>query len=67
MDADAITRAQLGHIRTRYWERTARRITRESGQRLIDKNPLNILRLPVIERLFPNAKVILAIRHPCEQ
>jgi hypothetical protein len=33
---------------------------------LIDKNPLNILRLPAIRRLFPNAPIVLAIRHPCD-
>lgn len=27
---------------------------------------MNVFRLPVIKRLFPNAKVILAIRHPCD-
>jgi hypothetical protein len=33
---------------------------------LIDKNPLNILRLPAIARLFPNARIVLAVRHPCD-
>jgi hypothetical protein len=36
------------------------------GQRLVDKNPLNLLRLPAIRRLFPRASVILAIRHPLD-
>jgi len=35
-------------------------------QRLVDKNPLNLLRLPVIRRVFPNAAVILVVRHPCD-
>jgi tetratricopeptide (TPR) repeat protein len=34
--------------------------------RLIDKNPLNMLCLPMILRLFPEARVILCIRHPCD-
>ncbi len=34
--------------------------------RLVDKNPLNIMRLPLIARLFPKAKIILALRHPCD-
>lgn len=33
---------------------------------LIDKSPLFIYRLPLIHRLFPRAKVILALRHPCD-
>jgi hypothetical protein len=38
----------------------------EPGQRLIDKNPLNILRLAVIRRVFPNSPILLAVRHPCD-
>ena len=62
----ALTQAQLERIRAAYWAKTARLIERAPGQRLIDKNPLNVLRLPVIRRLFPNSKVIFAVRHPCD-
>jgi Flp pilus assembly protein TadD len=61
-----LTPAQLDSMRAKYWERVRRKVTLEPGQRLVDKNPLNILRLPVIRRLFPNAPVILAVRHPCD-
>jgi tetratricopeptide (TPR) repeat protein len=61
-----LTVAQLGRIRASYWARTAQRLKLAPHKRLIDKNPLNILRLPVIKRLFPNAKILLAIRHPCD-
>jgi tetratricopeptide (TPR) repeat protein len=57
---------QLDAIRAKYWDRVRRKVTLQPGQRLVDKNPLNILRLPVMRRLFPNAPVILAIRHPCD-
>lgn len=33
---------------------------------IIDKNPLSMIRLPLIHRLFPDAKIILALRHPCD-
>ena len=68
----ALTQPQLERIRSAYWAKAARRVERapgqhfREGQRLIDKNPLNVYRLPVIRRLFPNAKVIFAIRHPCD-
>ncbi|MGC1386531.1 MAG: sulfotransferase [Steroidobacteraceae bacterium] len=55
---------QLQGIRQQYWARAARKVTLLPGQRLVDKNPLNIFRLPLIHRLFPHAHVILAIRHP---
>lgn len=31
---------------------------------LVDKHPLNMVRMPLIRRLFPNARIILAERHP---
>ncbi len=32
----------------------------------MDKNPLNMLALPMILRLFPLARVIICRRHPCD-
>ncbi len=62
----ALTRSQLEEARSYYWSLVARRVELQPGEQLLDKNPLNILRLPAITRLFPNARVILAIRHPCD-
>jgi Flp pilus assembly protein TadD len=62
----SLTAAQLAAVRAKYWARSRGHVTLRSGQRLVDKNPLNILRLPVIRRLFPHAPVILAVRHPCD-
>lgn len=36
------------------------------GKLLIDKNPLTMNLLPFVRRLFPEARVILALRHPCD-
>lgn len=58
--------ADLEAIRGRYWERTRKLVKLAPGQRLVDKNPLNMNNLPAIARLFPRAPVILAIRHPCD-
>ncbi len=58
--------ADLERIRANYWQRVAKLVTLAPGQRLVDKNPLNILRLPVLKRLFPDAPIILAIRHPMD-
>jgi hypothetical protein len=33
---------------------------------VVDKHPLNMLRLPVLHAIFPKAKVIFAQRHPCD-
>jgi tetratricopeptide (TPR) repeat protein len=38
----------------------------EPGKLVLDKNPLTMNLLPFVRRLFPEAKVILALRHPCD-
>ena len=58
--------AQLDQVRGAYWERVNKKLRLERGQRLVDKNPLNILRLPAIRRLFPHAHILHAVRHPCD-
>jgi tetratricopeptide (TPR) repeat protein len=56
--------SDLQDIRARYWEAVRSRISLVDDRRLVDKNPMNMVLLPIIRRLFPNASVILAIRHP---
>lgn len=65
-DLGALDQAQVEAMRQVYWSEIAKVIALAPGQQLVDKNPLNMLRLPMIVRLFPNAKVILALRHPCD-
>jgi hypothetical protein len=38
----------------------------DPGKLLVDKNPLSMNSLPAIRRLFPDARIILALRHPCD-
>jgi tetratricopeptide (TPR) repeat protein len=61
-----LTAQALGDIRAHYWDRARIRGRLLPGQRLVDKNPLNLILLPLIRRLFPNARIILAVRHPCD-
>jgi hypothetical protein len=61
-----LSAAQLQEIRDRYWSQVRSRVELHSGQRLVDKNPLNMMRLPLIRRLFPHARTVLAVRHPCD-
>jgi tetratricopeptide (TPR) repeat protein len=37
-----------------------------SQQTIIDKYPLHMARMPLIHRLFPDAKIVLVERHPCD-
>jgi tetratricopeptide (TPR) repeat protein len=67
--ADALERLsddQLGQLRARYWAEVDHLIERQPGALVVDKLPLNIVRAPLLWRIFPQARFILAIRHPCD-
>lgn len=53
-------------LRKGYLRLVSSKITRRWDTQLVDKNPLNMQWLPLIHRLFPRAKFILALRHPCD-
>lgn len=65
-DLQRLDRSQADELRAVYWSEVSKVIAIAPGQRLVDKNPLNMLRLPMIKRLFPHAQIILALRHPCD-
>ena len=56
----------LAAARRRYFEEVEQLVDLPQGATLVDKSPLFLYRLPLIKRLFPNAKIILALRHPCD-
>ena len=60
---DADTRQQL---RDYYFQQIEARVPDRGNRRLVDKNPLNWARLPLIRAVFPQARIILALRHPCD-
>ncbi len=60
----ALSREEANFYRDRYWAR-ARKILKAADDHLIvDKLPLNTVNLPLIWRLFPEAKIIFALRDP---
>jgi Sulfotransferase family len=58
--------SDLNDIRAGYWHAVRNRVPLAADRRLVDKNPMNMVLLPIIRRLFPSAPIILAIRHPCD-
>ncbi len=66
-DFDALARASpaaLDALRAAYWQRAAAGGAAVEGKVFVDKYPLNSLKLPLIGRLFPNAKIMFACRDP---
>jgi len=58
------TPAMLDAARGAYWSRVAQSGIDVAGKIFVDKYPLNTLKLPLIARLFPDAKILLACRDP---
>jgi Flp pilus assembly protein TadD len=65
-DLSVLRQYDCDELRKKYFLLTAERIQRRPDAQLVDKNPLNMLWLPMIYRLFPAAKFILCVRHPCD-
>jgi tetratricopeptide (TPR) repeat protein len=59
--ADAV---QLRELRAAYWRSVAAAGIELAGKVFVDKYPLNTLKLPLIARLFPDAKILFACRDP---
>ena len=65
-DLASLTQAEADQLRAVYFRMVGGVIPRLGSHRLVDKNPLNMLCLPMIMRLFPRARIILCLRHPCD-
>ena len=61
LSADAIVEA-----RARYFEMVSAKGEIGTRTTIVDKHPLHINKVPIIRRLFPDAKFVLALRHPCD-
>jgi tetratricopeptide (TPR) repeat protein len=59
-DSHSITEGECARIRQSYW----RRVGAPEDAIVVDKFPLNIVVLPLTRRVFPRAKIILALRDP---
>jgi Flp pilus assembly protein TadD len=65
-DLSVLRQYDCDELRKRYRVMAAAKVAIRADAQLVDKNPLNLLWLPFIHRLFPNAKYILCLRHPCD-
>ncbi len=60
----AAGQTDLNGYRQAYWRRVRAEGAVPDGKVFVDKYPLNTLKLPLIRRLFPEAKVLFALRDP---
>ncbi|KAK0332242.1 hypothetical protein LTR94_025692 [Friedmanniomyces endolithicus] len=62
-DLDAISEEQCEALRTAYWQRV-RGYGASTAGTFVDMNPLGGARLPIIARLFPDARILVMRRDP---
>jgi len=66
VDIENLTNVELTNAKEIYFKEMKKFVSTKSGGCVIDKLPLNIIDVPIIHKLFPTAKFILALRHPLD-
>ena len=62
----SLSDAEANALRARYFDTLSQVAPPQPGQRVLDKFPFHMTRMGIIHRIFPDAKVIFAERHPCD-
>lgn len=62
----SLTAAQIRAARTEYFEFIKTAGHADLQKMIVDKLPLNVIHAPLIYKLFPNARFVFALRHPCD-
>jgi tetratricopeptide (TPR) repeat protein len=61
---DTLDPALVTRLRAAYWARVRALGGDVAGETLVDMNPFNGIKLPIIARLFPTAKIVIMRRDP---
>lgn len=64
VDVEALSTDECFVLRRMYVDIVDKYIDKRDTSIVIDKMPLNLLNMPLICRLFPEAKILRALRHP---
>lgn len=59
----SLSDAEIDSIRAEYWKRVSAE-TEIGGRLVVDKLPLNVIFLPLIRRVFPDSRILFALRDP---
>ena len=60
----ALSDDELAAERDTYWQKIKDAGFDLDGKVFVDKQPMNTIKLPLIARLFPHARIVLAVRDP---
>ena len=64
VDTPTLKDSELEPYRAAYWNRVRHFGADVAGKVLVDKYPLSSIKLPIVAKLFPAAKVLFAVRDP---
>ena len=53
-------------LRQIYYNEAAKHVSIDDGRLVVDKLPMNIVQIHIIKVLFPDARILLGLRHPCD-
>ena len=62
----SLTDAAIDAARARYFTLVETVAPLDADTIVIDKHPMHLAKVPIIRRLFPDARFVLALRHPCD-
>ena len=57
---------EANRLRALYFEKLAEIAPAPRDRTIVDKHPLHMARMPLVHRLFPEAKIVFVERHPCD-
>jgi len=63
-DLAAISAETMARQRGYFWANLRARGIPTAGRMIVDQTPLNTIQLPIIAKLFPEARIIFAVRDP---
>jgi tetratricopeptide (TPR) repeat protein len=56
----------IASLRKLYFDLVDEEVERNTSQRIVDKFPLHLINVGLIQTLFPASRIVLAMRHPCD-
>ena len=66
VDFSGLDEQRIKDLKARYYEQVCSYVDLQSNLLLVDKMPLNIVHVPLLARIFPDAHYIFALRHPLD-
>ncbi len=61
-----LSAGRISELADLYYRCLDKHLSHRGSTRVVDKLPLNMTRAGLIHRVFPKAKIIFAVRHPCD-